>query len=200
MIKKLDKPITSEEVCEALMEIRNTPRADGVSPNEILFGRPIRTLVPMHHSAFKPRWQEIADEIDQRRTELSQKIENHYNLTARDHKPLRIGEKVRIQDHMSKKWNKVGEIVSVGKYRDYCVKMPSGRSTRRNRRFLRRFHEASENETDDEAGSSSERSQADPGKQKNEDGGSRGYDAGEKQQPSLRRSERAKKLTVRFKM
>ena len=177
------------------MEIRNTPGADGVSPNEVLFGRPIRTLVPMHYEAFKPRWHQIAEDIDQRRALLSKKTESHYNKTAKNHRPLRIGDRVRIQDHVSKKWDKVGDVVSIGKHRNYRIKLPSGRSTSRNRRFLRKFHEATEE--DDEPGSPPEPEQTDPGKQMNEDSGSGGCDA-RAEQPSVRRSERKRK--VRFQL
>lgn len=195
-ITKLNKPTTSDEFCEAIMEIRNTPRADGISPNQVLFGRQIRTLIPTHYEAFKPQWKEIAEKIDRRRMNLSEKTAAQYNEAARDHRPLRVGDKVRIQDHVTRRWDKVGHIVSKGKYRDYLIKLPSGRSTRRNRRFLRKYHETTD---DDEAGSTPEPDQTDPGKDTNEDRGSGRCDAGAEQpQLRVRRSERSKKKTVRF--
>ena len=44
MTKKLDR---------GLLELRNTPRADGRSPAQVLFGYPLRSgSVPMHHRAY----------------------------------------------------------------------------------------------------------------------------------------------------
>jgi hypothetical protein len=44
---------------------------------------------------------------------------------------------VLIQHHVTKRWNKTGEIIKAGKNCDYHVKLPSGRVYWRNRRFLR---------------------------------------------------------------
>ena len=34
------------------LELRNTPRANGRSPAQVIFGHPIRSCVPAHHSTF----------------------------------------------------------------------------------------------------------------------------------------------------
>ena len=39
-----------------LLELRNTPRPDGRSPAQVLFGRRLRTAVPAHRRAFTPEW------------------------------------------------------------------------------------------------------------------------------------------------
>ena len=52
-------------------------------------------------------------------------------------KPLRIGQEVRLQDHITKRWDRQGQVIGVGRNRDYHVKLPSGRVYWRNRRFLR---------------------------------------------------------------
>ncbi|KAK8400953.1 hypothetical protein O3P69_002618 [Scylla paramamosain] len=44
---------------------------------------------------------------------------------------------LRVQDPTTKRWDKVGTVMGIGKSRDYLVKMPSGRIWWRNRRFLR---------------------------------------------------------------
>ena len=51
--------------------------------------------------------------------------------------PLKVGTDVRLQDPVSKRWDKVGIVVGVGHKRDYHIKLPSGRVLWRNRRFLR---------------------------------------------------------------
>ena len=55
-----------EEFSHAMLELRNTPREDGRSPAEVLFGHPLRTMVPMHYTAFPSRWRKAADECDER--------------------------------------------------------------------------------------------------------------------------------------
>ena len=59
-------------------------------------------------------------------------------------KPLQVGEKVLIQNQagnakVSKRWDRSGEVIEVGDYDQYLVKVDgSGRITRRNRSFLRK--------------------------------------------------------------
>ena len=58
--------LDDEQLDQGLLEIRNTPRADGRSPAQILFGHPVRTPLPVHHRAFAPQWQRLADDCDAR--------------------------------------------------------------------------------------------------------------------------------------
>ena len=53
----------------------------------------------------------------------------------RDLRPLKVGEKVRIQDSVSRRWPREGIIVST-KDRDYEVDVTGYRRIWRNRRFL----------------------------------------------------------------
>ena len=39
-----------------LLELRNTPRPDGRSPAQVLYGRPLRSAVPAHRRAFAAEW------------------------------------------------------------------------------------------------------------------------------------------------
>ena len=41
-----------ERYLHAILELRNIPREDGRSPAEVLSGHPLRTMVPMHYTAF----------------------------------------------------------------------------------------------------------------------------------------------------
>jgi hypothetical protein len=60
-----------------------------------------------------------------------------YDARAHQLPSFSVGAKVRIQDHVSKRWDKTGIVISIGKHRDYRVKLPSGRVYWRNRRFLK---------------------------------------------------------------
>jgi hypothetical protein len=50
--------LNSDTFRQALLEFRNTPRACGKSPAEMLFGHQLRSIVPAHWSAFDPRRHE----------------------------------------------------------------------------------------------------------------------------------------------
>nr|XP_027212148.1 uncharacterized protein K02A2.6-like [Penaeus vannamei] len=50
---------------------------------------------------------------------------------------LSVGQRVRIQDHKSLRWDKVGVVMGCGRSRQYEVRLPSGRVWWRNRRHLR---------------------------------------------------------------
>ena len=60
-----------------------------------------------------------------------------YNSRARELPPLQIGQRVRLQDPVAKDWQNTGIIISVGRRRDYRVKLPNGKIYWRNRRFIR---------------------------------------------------------------
>ncbi|TRY68991.1 hypothetical protein TCAL_13737, partial [Tigriopus californicus] len=60
-----------------------------------------------------------------------------YDKRSRPLTPLTIGQTVRLQNYSSKRWDRIGIIVGIGKHRDYHLKTPSGRVYWLNRRFLR---------------------------------------------------------------
>ncbi|XP_042859319.1 protein piccolo-like [Penaeus japonicus] len=123
------------------MEIRNTPRPDGRSPAQILFGRPLRTAMPAHQRSFAPEWQALAEECDRKQLTIKQKAQRLYDRSAHILPPLKVGTPVRIQDHTTLRWDKIGTVVGIGRRRDYHIKLPSGRIYWRNRRFLRPYHQ-----------------------------------------------------------
>ena len=104
-------------------------------------------------------------------------------------KPFVIGTRVRIQDQTSKLWNKVGEVVGIGRHRDYHVKLPSGRIYWRNRRFLRQYYEPFEDEEDGES---------EDEERKKKPRGDDDEKEEERPEPEVRRSTRMKKKVVRF--
>ena len=131
--------IDDEDFLIALLEWRNTPGQTGYSPAQILFGSPMRTLVPAHHRIFDKKWLEIAAEHDRKITKLREKEKTAYDQHSKDLPKLTVGDDVRVQDALTKKWDRVGVIVAVGRYRDYSIKLPSGRLLWRNRRFIKKI-------------------------------------------------------------
>jgi len=195
MIAKLENPdIKSEEFQEAILELRNTPRADGRSPNQIVFGRNLRSTLPVHYSSFDEKWKLNAKAADEKHISIHEKAHQHYDRSSRDLRPLRVGTKVRVQDHSTKKWQHVGIIVGIGENRDYRIKLPSGRTWWRNRKFLREFHDDLEAGGDDRDEKEPSDANIDENSEK-EDTASKKED---ETRSAIRRSSRKKKATVRF--
>ena len=127
---------------KAILELRNGPRADGRSPAQVLFGRPLKSCVPSHWQAYLPEYQKAADAADALKEDIAEKQRIRYDATAKPLKQFKVGVHVSIQNPENKLWERHGRIVGVGKRRDYHVKLPSGRILWRNRRFLRLYRPA----------------------------------------------------------
>ena len=98
---------------QGLLEWRNTPREAGLSPAEIVFGHPIRSILPAHHTAFASKWRELMD-LSERLDDQAERVKTAYDQHAHPLRPLRVGDSVRVKDADSKRWDKQGIIVSVG--------------------------------------------------------------------------------------
>jgi len=118
----------------ALLEWRNTPGASNFSPAQKLFGRPLDSFVFARRSRFSPVWQEKFIELD---SDKSSRTADLYNTSAQPLSNLSPGTHVDVQHPRNKRWQQHGVIVSIGRHRDYFIRLPSGRVLRRNRRFLR---------------------------------------------------------------
>ena len=91
-VKRLIKKTTehgdldTDELAHALLELCNTPRADGRSPAQVLYGHPLRSAVPAHHRAFAQKWQK-------RRISVTPKPQNSgmkwKNATTQQHIAIR---------------------------------------------------------------------------------------------------------------
>ncbi|XP_045135665.1 uncharacterized protein LOC123518729 [Portunus trituberculatus] len=139
LIQKVDP--TGNLDCEAfdrgLLELHNTANHTGRSLSQILYGHPLRSCVPAHAKAFQKQWQARAESCDRWATVHLQDNMAWYNAHARPLPPLELDAIVHVQDPTTKRWDKVGTVMGIGKSRDYLDKMPSGRTWWRNRRFLR---------------------------------------------------------------
>ena len=135
--------------CEAfqrgLLEWRNTPKAHGKSPAELLFGCQTRSFVPSLQSNFSPTWK---FNIEQRIAELQRKSEDYYNIGAKDLSELSVGDKVHVQDSKSRRWIEQGVVARKGRHRDYFIELANGKVRWRNRRFLRPVETSSGGEED----------------------------------------------------
>ena len=128
--------IDTDELQQGLLELRNSARADGLSPAQVLYGRPLRSAVPAHHRAFADVWQRAAEECDEKAAVKSHTAE-YYDRSARSLRSLRVSQQVLLQDPKTGLWDRTGTIVGLGNRRDCLIRLPSGRTYRRNRRYLR---------------------------------------------------------------
>lgn len=81
--------------------------------------------------------QRAAEECDKRAAVLKSQTVERYDASAHTLKSLQVGKQVLLQNPKTGLWDRTGAIVGVGSRRDYHVRLPSGRTYWRNRRFLR---------------------------------------------------------------
>ncbi|XP_063609146.1 uncharacterized protein LOC134783267 [Penaeus indicus] len=106
--------LDNEDFNRGLLELRNTPNVTGRSPAQILYGRPLRSCVPVHPESFSQEWKEKSEKYDR-----AQQIKRQYDKHARNLPKLLIGQTVRIQDPNSLRWDKVGTVMGCDRSRDY---------------------------------------------------------------------------------
>lgn len=116
----------------ALLEFRNTPRMDGSSPAQRFFGRRQRTTIPALPAA---RSSINIDDSNSAKEKLHQNIQQPGYVLP----DLKIGDRVRVQNPITRRWDQLGTIIEV---------LPNGRSynirlheddtkVRRSRRFIK---------------------------------------------------------------
>ena len=123
-----------EDISSALLEWRNTPRADGYSPAQAFFGRRLRTSLPSLDTAssFDPSLFVAA------RTASREDARRRHDEHARPLHDLLPGDRVVVQDHQSNRWEDCGEVVREHENgRSFDIELEDGSVLRRNRRFLR---------------------------------------------------------------
>ena len=139
--------LDTDEVAKALLLHRNTPAIDmGISPSELLFGRPLNDHLPSP-THFRRQWLELADI---RENTLRKRFSNYAKNKPNDAlKPLDIGDSVSIQNQTGNhpnRWEKTGIVAEKLPYRQYNVVVDgSRRTTLRNRKFLRKIQPETRN-------------------------------------------------------
>lgn len=137
LLTKTHKAGTDQYI--ALLDHRNTP-SQGLttSPAQRFLNRRTRTLLPTSNELLKP---EIIDDQAKKDLKLKKQAE-HYDKTARDLRPLKQGDTVRIKPLFGNRrtWDKAVVQEQIGE-RSYAVQTPQG-TYRRNRVHLRRTPES----------------------------------------------------------
>ena len=130
--------LDTENFQRALLEWRNTPREGGLSPAQIVFGHPLRSFIPAHHSSFDKKFQTSRSQFDRNRSQIRNKAKKNYDLSSKPLPKLEIEDHVWIQNPLTKKWDTKGIVTKIGRNRDYLIETPSGKMYWRNRRFIRK--------------------------------------------------------------
>ena len=124
----------SRQFEEGLLEWRNTPRSDGFSPAQMLFGYRQRTQLPALASAYQSIDQSKAQST-RRKTASGAKQCADKSATPLD--KLQVGTKVLIQNPSTKRWTTQGTIGNIRPDgRSYSIQV-NGHTYIRNRRLLR---------------------------------------------------------------
>ena len=140
--------INNDKFLRAILQLRNTPDPDcGVSPAEIVFGRPMRDNLSFTHGLtrkscserWKQAWSAKEEALRARFIKTSEKLNTH----SRPLLPLQCGEKCFVQNQHGphrNKWHNTGTVMEVLPFDQYVVQLDgSRRLTTRNRKFLRGY-------------------------------------------------------------
>ena len=138
--------LDTDKVLRALLQYRNTPDpGTGMSPAQVVFERQIRDFTPVIPGEYRPRYewrqtmQKREDTLSKRHIKCSETLSEH----TRSLPPLKVSDTVIVQNQVGnhpKKWDKTGRVVEVKQHQQYLIRVDgSGRTTLRNRKFLRKF-------------------------------------------------------------
>ena len=137
LLAKCDGKVDSDEFAEGLLELRNSPREDGLSPAQRLFGHPLRSKVPAHWKSFDPKWQLQAEVADKQQVLTKTKQKFYHDRSVKIRGEIPTGSTVLVQDPISKRWDSMAQVVGTADRRRYHLRFPSGRILWRNKKFLR---------------------------------------------------------------
>ena len=132
LVKKAKRD--NKDVQMSLLEWRNTPDINGLSPVQKLMSRRTRTTIPTAEVLLKP---EVADGVFDNIIRKRQQAKATYDKRARPLPELQVGEPVRLQPVNPKApWEKGSCVAKVGP-RSFLIETENGNLYRRNRKFIR---------------------------------------------------------------
>ena len=138
----------TEAFTQAILHFHNTHDPDkGISPADIIFGRPFRDVLPIKprsqiydNSYVRPLWKELWNKCeDTLRTRFARQVKT-LNMKTIGLPALIVDDTSRVQNQAGRfpgNWDKTGHVVQVND-RDQCLIKVAGSSrlTLRNREYL----------------------------------------------------------------
>ena len=137
LLKKVKENL--KEFSSRLLEFRNTPNISGKSPAQMFYGRRLRGRLPHLPGANDLDIANAQAGADHRKS-LMNDLETK---PATPLKKLSVDQMVLVQDPHTKSWDTKGRITGVRPTgRSYDVLLNSGKTSTRNRAFLRPIHDS----------------------------------------------------------
>ena len=122
----------SNDLSDALLEYRSTPlTGQPYSPAQVIFGRQIRTRLPVLSSA-------LTGNVQMNKTACRRKQKMNHDQHAQDLDPLCSGQSVWLRDPVSGRWEGAMIVGVHDNNRSYWVRNQNGNIVRRNRIDLRK--------------------------------------------------------------
>ena len=137
-VKIAKKCLKQEDPFLALLMHRSTPHsATGVSPAELLYGRKIRSQVPVLASQLKPAWPD-ASRVREHDANYKKITAHHYNKRhgVRVSPTFEPQQNVRIKIDSEKEWKPATITSTHEKPRSYMVTTDNGKILRRNAKHI----------------------------------------------------------------
>ena len=134
----LDKTESWEKFRHALLEWRNSPRFDGLSPAQWVFSRRQRTEAIALPSAYDKIPDQVMRDHESKRGQMMEKIKENADSGKRTNFELVVGTRVVIQHPKTKRWTTNGVVLEMkSNRRTYVIEKENGKRSLRNRKFLR---------------------------------------------------------------
>ena len=81
LIIKNEGKFDTDECQKGLLELRNAPKEDGLSPAQRLFGRPLRSDLPMHWKEYDEKWLKMFEKADCNQIKIKNRRRKHCHKT-----------------------------------------------------------------------------------------------------------------------
>ena len=141
-----DGEINLDKFQRGMLQYRITRDRDtGLSPAQMIFGRPIKDFIPILPGSYRPHNTWIETSRAREEAMRARNVRNAERLTEHTVRlqPLKVGDRVFIQNQTGNhplRWDRTGLVIEVNQFDKYAVKVDgSGRVTLRNRTILRKF-------------------------------------------------------------
>ena len=134
MIKKAKN---NDHLADIVMNYNQASNSSGLSPNQVMMRRNVRTRLPMLRSGFRTISDDEVEKALEEKMMAFKKQEARFNRDAKDLPELQVGQLVRIYNFKTKQWDTKAVIINKSRNRRYQVRTETSSILWRNRRFVK---------------------------------------------------------------